>query len=59
MSDEENIADNVSSDLYFLKEHLRELAAHFNPSASEKDLDSFVSKNMSMIGKELMKLSYK
>jgi hypothetical protein len=51
-----SIADNVSSDLYFLRKRLRELAIHFKPSISENELDLFVSKSMNMIDNELEKL---
>ena len=57
MNGEENIADNISSDLYFLRKRLRELAIHFKPSISDIELDLFVSKNMSIIDNELEKLT--
>lgn len=59
MNDNENISDNVSSDLYFLRRRLRELAIHFKPSISEMDLDLFVSEIMRMVDNELMKIVYK
>ena len=59
MNDEESIADNISSDLYFLRKRLRELAIHFKPSISESEVDLFVNKNMSIIDNELEKLVYK
>lgn len=56
MNDNENIADNVSSDLFFLRKRLRELAIHFAPYLSENEIDIFVDKCMSTIDNEVMKL---
>ncbi len=59
MNDNGNITDNVSSDLFFLRKRLRELAIHFAPYLSENDIDTFVNKNMSTVNNELMKLVQK
>jgi hypothetical protein len=56
MNDNGNIADNVSSDLFFLRKRLRELAINFAPYLSENELDIFVNRCMSTIDNELMKL---
>lgn len=56
MNNDENITDNVSSDLFFLRKRLRELAIHFAPYLSENEIEIFVNNCMSTIDNEIMKL---